>query len=132
MFQVIENVFDVIPPPIKCCECERTQKIGIRIQNKARCLVCPAATLHFTQNKRKNERWNKEIEEVLEELSSTSPQTTQLSVMEEHLRVLLRVAPTLWSHYTKHRCSLVRMDNYIHKRKTLQQQQLSQDTFGVS
>lgn len=77
------------------------------------------ADSHFTQNKRRNERWNKEIEGLLEDLSKTSPRTTQVSVMEEHLRVLLRVAPYLWSHYTKHRCALVRMDNYIHKRKTL-------------
>jgi hypothetical protein len=77
------------------------------------------ADSHFTKNKRKNERWNKEISNILEEWNKTSPKTIHVSTFEEHLKNLLKVAPSLWSHYTKHRCALVRMDHYIHKRKTL-------------
>lgn len=77
------------------------------------------ADSHFTKNKRKAEHWNKEIEPWLTELSKVTTHTYKVTEFENYLRTLLPMLPDLWNHYTQKHWGLLRMDNYIHKRKTL-------------
>jgi hypothetical protein len=84
---------------------------------------------HFTKNSDEGKRQDQKIKVILDALATQTAKTASVEEFEDHLRVFARIgrnyetsAPFLhwlWSHYTNNRWAYRRMDNWIHKRQTL-------------
>ena len=73
----------------------------------------------FTRNAKAQRRRDAPMRPHLEALAATSPKTASLERFEAHVRELAPRLEALWAHYASRRAAAMRLDNYIHGRKTL-------------
>eukprot|EP00960_Hanusia_phi_P059891 764319-Hanusia_phi.AAC.2 len=74
---------------------------------------------HVRKNNKKIERRNKQIENILIALTAVTKKTRNIDKFEEYLRVHLVHYDAYWDHALQRRHSLLRMDNFIHKKKAI-------------
>ena len=74
---------------------------------------------HFTRNKKKLENYNKNVEELTTELTKYSSKTCDIEKYELFLIKIKQNIDVLQSHYMNIKCAKIKMDNYIHKNKTV-------------
>ena len=74
---------------------------------------------HFTRNNKKIQKWNKEIEELTTEMAKYSSKTSKVSKYEQFLLFLIDNLNTLQDLYLQPKFARAKMDNYIHKNKTI-------------
>ena len=74
---------------------------------------------HINQANRKVRRWNKDIEDLTNQLSRTTHQTPNSSELISYLQTLNQQADQRWTHLTQKKYARNRMDVYIHKHQCL-------------
>ena len=77
------------------------------------------------ENNRRIMKWDKVVKYLQTYMSHYSSKTSDLNKFTEFVSRYMsdyngtNVYRAMWDHYSQRRCSMLRMDNYIHKRKTL-------------
>ena len=81
---------------------------------------------HIDENNKRVQLWARKcVEGINTHLSRFSNKTSDLNKFTAHMKAYTStfegksVYDELWNHYTKHRRSALRMDNYIHKTKAI-------------
>ena len=74
---------------------------------------------HFTRNKKKVEKLNKQIEELTTEMAKYSSKTSKVSKYDQFLLFLNNNLSKLQEFYLQPKFARAKMDNYIHKNKTV-------------
>jgi hypothetical protein len=74
---------------------------------------------HANRNIARRIKWDKAIEDEREAVRSSQRRTASLPAFEGYLRVKKQHSDAVWRENLKRRTSLLAMDSYIHKRKTM-------------
>ena len=74
---------------------------------------------HANRNIARRIKWDEVIEAEREAVRSTRRRTASLAAFEGYLRVKKQHSEAVWRENLKRRTSLLAMDSYIHKRKTM-------------
>lgn len=74
---------------------------------------------HIDQNNKKIAKWQKQIQNVEDRRKNVTSKTSSIVLFEEFLNVIRETFNDLYAHYSKKRYGMLRMDNYIHKRKSI-------------